>query len=89
MKIPKIIIYGQESNSLSYIPVLLKNNVNVKEVSNNNHFIFYHNPEEYIISLVDLYMIFINYFNNYQMINMAESNIFFTVILNSLKKIID
>ncbi|WP_424001433.1 alpha/beta fold hydrolase [Maribacter sp. IgM3_T14_3] len=46
LKIPKIFIYGQENNSLSYIPELLKNNVNVKEISNSNHFVFYDNPKE-------------------------------------------
>lgn len=46
LKIPKIFIYGQENNSLSYIPELLRNNVNVKEISNSNHFVFYDNPKE-------------------------------------------
>lgn len=46
MEIPKVFIYGQENNSLSYIPELIKNDVNVKEISRSNHFIFYDNPKE-------------------------------------------
>lgn len=46
MSIPKIFIYGQENNSLSYIPELIKKGVNVKEISNSNHFVFYDNPKE-------------------------------------------
>ena len=46
LNIPKIFIYGQENNSLSYIPELIKKGVNVKEISNSNHFIFYDNPKE-------------------------------------------
>jgi pimeloyl-ACP methyl ester carboxylesterase len=46
LKIPKVFIYGEENNSLSYIPVLLKNGVTVKEISNSNHFVFYDNPKE-------------------------------------------
>jgi pimeloyl-ACP methyl ester carboxylesterase len=46
LKIPKIFIYGQENASLSYLPELRKNAVNVKEISNSNHFIFYDNPKE-------------------------------------------
>lgn len=46
MPIPRLFIYGQENNSLSYIPELLKNGLNVKEVSESNHFIFYDNPKE-------------------------------------------
>jgi pimeloyl-ACP methyl ester carboxylesterase len=46
LKVPKIFIYGQENGSLSYIPELLRSNVNVKEISNSNHFVFYDNPRE-------------------------------------------
>jgi hypothetical protein len=46
MGIPQVFIYGQENNSLSYIPELLKNSMNVKEISNSNHFVFYDNPKE-------------------------------------------
>jgi len=46
LSIPKVFIYGQENNSLSYIPELIKNDVPVKEISNSNHFIFYDNPKE-------------------------------------------
>jgi len=46
LKVPKIFIYGQENKSLSYIPTLIKNGVNVNEISNSNHFVFYDNPKE-------------------------------------------
>jgi pimeloyl-ACP methyl ester carboxylesterase len=46
LNIPKVFIYGQENSSLSYIPALIKKGVNVKEISNSNHFIFYDNPKE-------------------------------------------
>lgn len=46
LSIPKIFIYGQENNTLSYIPELIKNGVNVKEISDSNHFVFYDNPKE-------------------------------------------
>jgi pimeloyl-ACP methyl ester carboxylesterase len=46
LKIPKIFIYGQENNSLSYIPKLRQNDVTVKEISSSNHFVFYDNPKE-------------------------------------------
>jgi pimeloyl-ACP methyl ester carboxylesterase len=46
MSIPKIFIYGEENNSLSYIPELIQRGVNVKEIANSNHFVFYDNPKE-------------------------------------------
>ena len=46
LSIPKVFIYGQENNSLSYIPELIKNGTTVKEISNSNHFVFYDNPKE-------------------------------------------
>jgi hypothetical protein len=46
LNIPKLFIYGQENSSLSYIPELRKNNMNVKEISMSNHFVFYDNPKE-------------------------------------------
>jgi len=46
LTIPKVFIYGQENSSLSYIPELIKNNVNVKEISGSDHFVFYDNPKE-------------------------------------------
>jgi len=46
MSIPRIFIYGEENKNLSYIPVLLKNNMNIKEISDSNHFVFYDNPKE-------------------------------------------
>jgi pimeloyl-ACP methyl ester carboxylesterase len=46
LKIPRIFIYGQENASLSYLPELRKHSVNVKEISNSNHFVFYDNPKE-------------------------------------------
>lgn len=46
MSIPRIFIYGEENKNLSYIPDLIKNGMNIKEISNSNHFIFYDNPKE-------------------------------------------
>ena len=46
LDIPKIFIYGEENSSLSYIPGLIRNGVNVKEISGSNHFVFYDNPKE-------------------------------------------
>jgi pimeloyl-ACP methyl ester carboxylesterase len=46
LNIPKVFIYGQENKSLSYIPELVKKGVDVKEISNSNHFVFYDNPKE-------------------------------------------
>jgi pimeloyl-ACP methyl ester carboxylesterase len=46
MNIPRIFIYGQENRSLSYLPLLLQQNMNVKEISGSNHFVFYDNPKE-------------------------------------------
>ena len=46
MEIPRVFIYGDENNSLSYIPTLLRNNMNIKEISGSNHFVFYDNPKE-------------------------------------------
>jgi len=45
LKIPKVFIYGDANSSLSYIPKMLKNQVNVKEIPNSDHFIFYDNPK--------------------------------------------
>ena len=46
MKIPSVFIYGQENSSLSYIPKLRENDMNVREISDSNHFVFYDNPKE-------------------------------------------
>ena len=46
LKIPRLFIYGEENNSLSYIPELRKSGMTVKEISKSNHFIFYDNPKE-------------------------------------------
>lgn len=46
LSIPKVFIYGNENSSLSYIPELIKNGINVKEISGSNHFVFYDNPKE-------------------------------------------
>lgn len=46
LNIPKVFIYGQQNSSLSYIPELIKNGIDVKEISNSNHFVFYDNPKE-------------------------------------------
>lgn len=46
LSIPQIFIYGHENNSLSYIPELINNGINVREISGSNHFLFYDNPKE-------------------------------------------
>jgi pimeloyl-ACP methyl ester carboxylesterase len=46
MEIPRVFIYGEANRSLSYIPKLLQNGMNVKEISGSDHFIFYDNPKE-------------------------------------------
>jgi len=62
MEIPRIFIYGQENSSLSYIPELLRNSLNIKEIPNSNHFVFYDNPKE----LYDVIGDFIDGLNNYE-----------------------
>lgn len=51
LDVPKVFIYGQENSSLSYIPELIKNQVNVKEISGSNHFVFYDNPKELYVAI--------------------------------------
>jgi pimeloyl-ACP methyl ester carboxylesterase len=46
LEIPRVFIYGQDNRSLSYIPILLQNDMNVKEISDSDHFVFYDNPKE-------------------------------------------
>lgn len=46
MEIPRVFIYGQENSSLSYIPTLLQNDMNIRQISDSNHFVFYDNPKE-------------------------------------------
>jgi hypothetical protein len=46
MDISRIFIYGDENKNLSYIPELVKNNMNIKAISDSNHFVFYDNPKE-------------------------------------------
>jgi hypothetical protein len=46
MNLPRIFIYGDENAKLSYIPELIKNKMNIKSISNSNHFVFYDNPKE-------------------------------------------
>jgi pimeloyl-ACP methyl ester carboxylesterase len=46
LDIPKLFIYGEENNHLSYIPGMIRNNMNIKCISDSNHFIFYDNPKE-------------------------------------------
>jgi pimeloyl-ACP methyl ester carboxylesterase len=59
MDTPKIFIYGDENKSLSYIPELIKNKMNIKSISNSNHFVFYDNPKE----MYDVISDFINSLN--------------------------
>ena len=44
--IPRIFIHGDENKNLSYIPELVSNGMNIRSISNSNHFIFYDNPKE-------------------------------------------
>jgi pimeloyl-ACP methyl ester carboxylesterase len=60
MQIPRLFIYGRENHSLSYLPKLLQNNLNVKEISGSDHFVFYDNPKE----LYDAIGEFIDNLNN-------------------------
>lgn len=60
LKIPKVFIYGEENKSLSYIPELIKNEINVQEVPDSNHFVFYDNPK----ALYEIMGDFINELNN-------------------------
>jgi len=46
LHIPRIFIYGDENRQLSYIPDLDKAGMNIKMISNSNHFVFYDNPKE-------------------------------------------
>ena len=46
MNIPRIFIYGEANKKLSYIPELIKSSMNIKEISNSDHFVFYDNPKE-------------------------------------------
>jgi len=40
MEIPRVFIYGRENKLLSYIPKLLQNGMNIKEISGSNHLFF-------------------------------------------------
>ena len=46
LKIPKLFIYGDENQHLSYIPHFKKHNMNIKAISKSNHFMYYDNPKE-------------------------------------------
>jgi pimeloyl-ACP methyl ester carboxylesterase len=46
LTLPRIFIYGEENKTLSYIPELAKNGMNIKSISDSNHFVFYDNPKE-------------------------------------------
>lgn len=46
LTIPKVFIYGEENRSLTYIEELIRNGVNVQEIANSNHFVFYDNPKQ-------------------------------------------
>jgi hypothetical protein len=60
LSLPRVFIYGDENKNLSYIPELIKNGMNVKEISDSNHFIFYDNPKQ----LYEVIEAFINALNN-------------------------
>ena len=46
LDIPRIFIYGEANRRLSYLPKLTQAGMNVKEISNSDHFVFYDNPKE-------------------------------------------
>ncbi len=46
LTLPRIFIYGEENKTLSYIPELTRNNMNIKCIPDSNHFVFYDNPKE-------------------------------------------
>jgi len=56
LDLPRLFIYGEENNHLSYLPELVRNNMNIKSISDSNHFVFYDNPKE----LYDVIAGFIN-----------------------------
>jgi pimeloyl-ACP methyl ester carboxylesterase len=53
LEIPKILIYGEENNSLTYLPALNKTNAFVKEIEASNHFVFYDNPKDMFDTIGD------------------------------------
>jgi len=59
LDLPKLFIYGEENGHLSYLPGLIRNNMNVKCISDSNHFVFYDQPKE----LYDVIAGFINTFS--------------------------
>ena len=46
LKIPRLFIYGEANSTLSYIPLLLKKGMEIKEIPDSDHFVFYDNPKE-------------------------------------------
>ena len=46
LDIPRLFIYGEENKQLSYLPLMLEKGMNVKEISESNHFVFYDHPKE-------------------------------------------
>jgi hypothetical protein len=60
LRIPKVFIYGKKNRSLSYIPTLIANDINVKELRDSDHFIFYDNPAQ-------LYEVIVKFIKSYKL----------------------
>jgi pimeloyl-ACP methyl ester carboxylesterase len=46
LSIPRLFLYGEANNRLSYLPRLRASDVQVKEIASSGHFLFYDNPVE-------------------------------------------
>jgi pimeloyl-ACP methyl ester carboxylesterase len=46
LDLPKLFIYGEENKHLSYLPEMVKRNMNTRSISESNHFVFYDHPKE-------------------------------------------
>jgi pimeloyl-ACP methyl ester carboxylesterase len=46
LPLPKMIMYGEQNNTLSYLPRLAQNGVELAEISHSGHFPMYSNPVE-------------------------------------------
>ncbi len=45
LALPRIFICGEENKTLSYLPEMIKNNMDIKYIPDSNHFVFYDNPK--------------------------------------------
>jgi len=44
LRMPRLFLYGEAHRSLSYLPKLRASDVDVQEIPNSAHFLFYDNP---------------------------------------------